>query len=117
MTVTAKMRAFLAYTIAHDGGTFTPALDVARFLEGYMVSVEGCGFILKANEKPKTEQLRALTEKAQELGGYVGTWIDAGRAHYDISLHLSTLAEATEAGRLNNQLAIYDLATQKSIAI
>ena len=46
---------------------------------------------------------------------YFGGWVDSGKLYCDVSIVVSSLAEAKRLGKLYNQLAVYDIAKGETI--
>ncbi|MER6912207.1 hypothetical protein ABT354_11085 [Streptomyces sp. NPDC000594] len=67
---------------------------------------------------------QALSEYMADYGGRVtgeglffGAWIDDDLVYLDLSMNLGGRAEAEVAGRLESQLAIYDVMNGKVISL
>ena len=71
--------------------------------------------------KCKTEQEteKAIKENMEIVKGldnaYLGAWIDEGITYIDISVLVENKEDALELGKVNNQLAIYDIENNESI--
>lgn len=107
----------------HGGGT-TNAATGERYdkPEGYGVGlVDGTA----ALSRPGTHGRRVAHEKAaqQRLArrhpetGYVGSWRNGTKVHYDPAAVVNDLDEAIRIGKANNQKAVWDFKNQREIAI
>ena len=99
----------------NGGGTYNKELKSISAKNGYMVSLQGF------ERKCKTEQEieKAITENMEIIrgldGAYLGAWIDEGIVYIDISVLVDNKEDAMQLGKLNNQLAIYDIQNNESI--
>lgn len=98
-----------------NGGTYNKEYKTIDAKQGYMVSLQGY------EKKCKTEQEieKAITENMEIVRGldnaYLGAWIDEGIVYIDISVLVENKDDAMELGKINNQLAIYDIENNESI--
>ena len=99
----------------NNGGTYNKDLKSINAKSGYMVSLQGY------EKKCKTEQEteRAIMENMEIIrgldGAYLGAWIDEGITYIDISILVENKEDAMQLGKINNQLAIYDIQNNESI--
>ena len=97
------------------GGTYNKELKSIDAKRGYMVSLQGY------EKKCKTEQEieKAINENMEIVkkldSAYLGAWIDEGITYIDISVLVENKSDAMELGKVNNQLAIYDIQNNESI--
>lgn len=90
--------------------------------KGQLMTLEH-GYMVSLADNETTTTLEALSEKlirryfklAKKKHAYVGLWLDAGALYLDLSIKVSDKVAARKIGKHNNQIAIYDLATQNSI--
>ena len=99
----------------NGGGTYNKEYKTIDAKQGFMVSLQGY------EKKCKTEQEteKAINENMEIIRGldnaYLGAWIDEGITYIDISVLVENKEDALEMGKINNQLAIYDIENNKSI--
>ena len=99
----------------NNGGTYNKELKSINAERGFMVSLQGY------EKKCKTEQEteKAIIENMEIVKGldnaYLGAWIDEGIIYIDISILVENKEDALEMGKINNQLAIYDIENNASI--
>lgn len=99
----------------NNGGTYNKELKSISASKGFMVSLQGY------EKKCKTEQEieKAIKENMEIIKGldnaYLGAWIDEGITYIDISILVDNKKDALEMGKINNQLAIYDIENNESI--
>lgn len=99
----------------NNGGTYNKEYKTINAKKGFMVSLQGY------EKKCKTEQEieRAIMENMEIIKGldnaYLGAWIDEGITYIDISVLVENKGDAMELGKINNQLAIYDIENNESI--
>lgn len=99
----------------NNGGTYNKEYKTIDAKQGFMVSLQGY------EKKCKTEQEieKAITENMEIVRGldnaYLGAWIDEGITYIDISILVENKEDALELGKINNQLAIYDIENNESI--
>lgn len=99
----------------NGGGTYNKEYKTIDAKQGYMVSLQG--YEKKCRTDEETE--KAITENMEIIqgldGAYLGAWIDEGIIYIDISILVENKEDALELGKVNNQLAIYDLQSNESI--
>lgn len=99
----------------NNGGTYNKELKSINASQGFIVSLQGY------EKKCKTEQEieKAIIENMEIVRGldnaYLGAWIDEGIVYIDISVLVENKEDALELGKVNNQLAIYDIENNDSI--
>lgn len=99
----------------NNGGTYNKEYKTINAKKGFMVSLQGY------EKKCKTEQEieKAITENMEIVKGldnaYLGAWIDEDIIYIDISVLVENKDDALELGKVNNQLAIYDIENNESI--
>lgn len=99
----------------NSGGTYNKELKSINVKSGYMVSLQG--YEVKSRTDEETEQ--AIIKNMEIIKGldnaYLGTWIDEGIVYIDISVLVENKEDALELGKINNQIAIYDIQNNESI--
>ena len=99
----------------NNGGTYNKEYKTIDAKQGYMVSLQGY------EKKCKTEQEieKAINENMEIIkeldNAFLGAWIDEGITYIDISVLVENKEDAMEMGKINNQLAIYDIQNNESI--
>lgn len=99
----------------NNGGTYNKEYKTINAKKGFMVSLQGY------EKKCKTEQEteKAIKENMEIVKGlenaYLGAWIDEGITYIDISILVENKEDALQLGKINNQLAIYDIENNESI--
>lgn len=99
----------------NGGGTYNKELKSINATSGYMVSLLGYERKCKTIEEIE----KAITENTEIIRGldsaYLGAWIDEGIVYIDISVLVENKEDALQLGKINNQLAIYDIQNNESI--
>lgn len=99
----------------NGGGTYNKELKSISASKGFMVSLQG--YERKCKTEQETE--KAIMENMEIIKGldsaYLGAWIDEGITFIDISILVENKDDAMELGKINNQLAIYDIKNNESI--
>lgn len=99
----------------NNGGTYNKELKSINVKSGYMVSLQG--YEVKSRTDEETEQ--AIIKNMEIIKGldnaYLGAWIDEGIVYIDISVLVENKEDALELGKINNQIAIYDIQNNESI--
>lgn len=99
----------------NNGGTYNKDLKSINAKSGYMVSLQGYEVKCRTDEEIK----KAITKNMEIVKGldsaYLGAWIDEGITYIDISILVENKEDALELGKINNQLAIYDIQNNESI--
>lgn len=99
----------------NKGGTYNKEYKTIDAKQGFMVSLQG--YEKKCRTDEETE--KAIMENMEIVRGldnaYLGAWIDEGITYIDISVLVENKEDAIELGKVNNQLAIYDIQNNESI--
>ena len=99
----------------NNGGTYNKNLKSINASKGFMVSLQG--YEVKCKTDEEIEQ--AITKNMEIVRGldnaYLGAWIDDNITYIDISVLVENKEDALEMGKINNQLAIYDIQNNESI--
>ena len=99
----------------NNGGTYNKEYKTINAKKGFMVSLQGYEKKCKTDEETE----KAIKENMEIIKGldnaYLGAWIDEGITYIDISVLVENKEDAMELGKINNQLAIYDLQNNDSI--
>ena len=101
--------------IQKNGGlTINHKLEMLKSKRGFMVAL--ADYEKKLNIKDLTiDLLKEYLKVAKDKKAFVGFWLDGSTLYLDISYHLLSESSALIFGRLNHQLAIYDLSKNESI--
>ncbi|MFF4952822.1 hypothetical protein [Streptomyces chattanoogensis] len=106
-------------TIVNDGGlTFSPVLHAPA--GGYMVSIAGSERSIPVDSfgpEGLAEYIADYSDRVISEGLFYGAWVDGGLVYLDLSMNLRDRAEAEAIGRLESQLAIYDVANGDVISL
>lgn len=99
----------------NNGGTYNKEYKTIDAKKGFMVSLQGYEKKCKTDEETE----KAIKENMEIIKGldsaYLGAWIDEGITYIDISVLVENKEDAMELGKINNQLAIYDIENNESI--
>lgn len=99
----------------NNGGTYNKELKSINVKSGYMVSLQG--YEVKSRTDEETE--KAIKKNMEIIRGldnaFLGAWIDEGITYIDISVLVENKEDAMQLGKINNQLAIYDIQNNESI--
>lgn len=99
----------------NNGGTYNKDLKSINASKGFMVSLQG--YERKCRTEEETEE--AITENMEIIqgldGAYLGAWIDEGVIYIDVSVLVENKEDAMQLGKINNQLAIFDIENNESI--
>lgn len=99
----------------NNGGTYNKEYKTINAKKGFVVSLQG--YERKSRTEEETE--KAIKENMEIIKGldsaYLGAWIDEGITYIDISVLVENKDDAMELGKINNQLAIYDIENNESI--
>ncbi|MFG2228062.1 hypothetical protein [Streptomyces sp. NPDC048644] len=114
MTLVEQCRA-----IINDGGhTFSPTLPTP--VDGYMVSIAGSERTFPVESfgpEVLAEYMADYAPRVANQGLFYGAWVDGGLVYLDLSLNVADRAEAEAMGRLESQLAIFDVANGEVISL
>lgn len=106
------------HTIQNSGGTFTKDGQPVNLTDGYMVGIRG---LVSGMDEDSFNILFGRVARYEnthhEHDAYVGTWVHENQIYIDLSLHILNLNHAIMIGKLNRQLAIYDLKNNVSISL
>ena len=99
----------------NNGGTYNKEYKTINAKKGFMVSLQG--YERKCKTEQETE--KAIKENMEIVRGldsaYLGAWSDEGITYIDISVLVENKEDAMQLGKINNQLAIYDIQNNESI--
>ena len=103
--------------IKNGGATLDKDYNNFKSDRGYMVSLQGQEIKVNKND---IKGIRKEIEKKREFikdkrGLYIGLWLEGDIMFVDVSIHIVNYLRALEIGRVNKQLAIYDLKNNDSI--
>ncbi|MCM1967768.1 hypothetical protein [Streptomyces sp. G1] len=105
--------------IVRDGGlTFSPVRPAPT--GGYMVSVAGSERMIPLGSfgpENLTDYFAEYGARVLGEGFFFGAWVDGGFVYLDLSMNLRDRSEAEVMGRLESQLAIYDIANGQVISL
>lgn len=99
----------------NNGGTYNKELKSINAKQGYMVSLQGYEKKCKTIEETESAIMENMEIVKGLDGAYLGAWIDEGIIYIDISILVENKEDALELGKVNNQLAIYDIENNESI--
>jgi hypothetical protein len=105
--------------LKRGGATLTKRLKSARHRKGYYVSKQGGEAIAlsEANTLAYIKSVILKSAKALPANAYLGLWEHNGTFYIDVTYHFKDLAQAMLYGILNKQIAIYDIAKNRSIEL
>lgn len=99
----------------NNGGTYNKEYKTINTSKGFMVSLQGYEKKCKTDEETE-KAIKENMEIVKKLdNAYLGAWIDEGITYIDISVLVENKEDAMELGKVNNQLAIYDIENNESI--
>ena len=108
-----QYNAILEYIDEFGGATIDATTgDIAILDAGFMVSLAGYE---KQVKKATFRGLNKAQKIAQQQGGFLGLWLDAGVLYIDVSVCVATIQTAFMLGRKNEQKAIFDNNAKMSI--
>ncbi|MEV6551718.1 hypothetical protein AB0M57_23810 [Streptomyces sp. NPDC051597] len=114
MTLIEQYRA-----IVNDGGlTFSPILPAP--VSGFMVSIAGSERTIPVGSFNPETLSQYVAEYAPRVANqrlFYGAWVDGGLVYLDLSMNIKDRAEAEAMGRLESQLAIYDVSNAEVISL
>jgi hypothetical protein len=94
----------------------------ANITEGYMVSFKG-GLIVDKNDPKYETKLRQAIVQLLDLNvhlhniGYIGFWENEGKMYVDLSVNILSVNMALTFGKLQDQVAIWDVLRSNSVNI
>lgn len=100
--------------VKNGGLTLSPTLEKVNYNKGFMVSLSGSELKLSIKDLSITH-LKQYQKLAKDKKAFIGFWLDNNTLYLDLSIRFLDESKALYFGKLNNQLAIYDLENQKSI--
>lgn len=106
--------------ISNGGFTKNAYMEDIREKKGYIVSIEGYEKIYNIDvdiaeiEKDVIEYINIIKNKKHL---FIGLWVDDDKIYLDLSKHYKNKEKAIINGINNKQLAIYDIANNKSIPL
>ena len=106
--------------IKNGGFTKNAYMEDITEKKGYIVSIEGFEKIYHINgdiseiEKDVINYINIIKNKRNH---YIGLWVDDDKIYLDLSKHYKNKEKAVINGINNKQLAIYDIANNKSIPL
>lgn len=105
--------------LKRGGATLTKRLRNARHRGGYYVSKRGGEAIAlsEVNTLAYVQSVILKRAKALPKGSYLGLWEHNGTFYIDVTYHFKDLALAMVYGALNKQIAIWDIAKNRSITL
>ncbi|GAA4071582.1 hypothetical protein [Streptomyces hundungensis] len=105
--------------IVNDGGlTFSPIRPTP--VDGYMVSIAGSERTIPIESfgsETLAEYMSGYASSAIGRGLFYGAWVDGGLVYLDLSVNVRDREEAEAMGRLESQLAIFDVANGDVISL
>jgi len=115
----------LAHELWTNGGFSHKTNDGSKPTKGYMVSLYGFEQLFKLSERPKLVEYEiqefVAPEGIQQLleldSVYLGGWTKDGYGYLDISINIGDLETAKTLGRVNKQIAIFDVVNFKDIEL
>ncbi|UFQ16451.1 MULTISPECIES: hypothetical protein [Streptomyces] len=116
---TNTLESLYADILSSGGMTYRPGTPAP--VAGYMVSVAGAERMLPVARFTPTaleqymSDYRARMKTTDAL--YYGAWIDGDYVYLDVSVNVQGRAEAEAMGRLESQLAIYDVTNAEVISL
>lgn len=112
MGYTLKSEYSIWETVLANGGHTWSVKGVEIPKDGYMVSEIGHEWRIKvANFTPNTlaNYTRTYPEPTYSQNRYWGAWISDGYVYLDVSHHTMSRSHALTLGKINAQLAVYDI--------
>ncbi|MEU2361819.1 hypothetical protein ABZ616_13985 [Streptomyces noursei] len=114
MTLAEQCRA-----IVNDGGlTFSPTLPAP--VDGFMVSIAGSERTIPVESfgpEVLAHYVADYASRVTDQGLFFGAWVDCGLVYLDLSMNVTDRAEAEAMGRLESQLAIFDVVNGEVISL
>lgn len=121
----AILTALVADLHSQHGGSSVSLGDLQTPTRGYLVSIAGYGYNLPYRFLMGLDVAyyisasieNARRQKAGEL--FIGTWLDdtTGYSYLDLSINVRDKGTALAIARTNKQIAIYDVANQRTIEV
>ncbi|MER5439708.1 hypothetical protein [Streptomyces sp. NPDC002790] len=105
--------------LASGGMTYRPGTPAP--VGGYMVSVAGAERMLPVSRFTPLALEQYITDYRSRVkvtdALYYGAWVDGDYVYLDVSVNVQGRAEAESMGRLESQLAIFDVANADVISL
>ncbi|WP_382465697.1 hypothetical protein ACFIN9_24580 [Streptomyces noursei] len=101
-----------------DGLTYSPVRPTP--VGGYMVSLAGSERTIPLERFTSGDFADYMSDyefRVMNEGHFYGAWVDAGLVYLDLSVNVADRAEAEAMGRLESQLAIFDVANGYVISL
>lgn len=101
-----------------EGGVTLDIITFDQPQRGYAVASGGSERKVSTAHFNVKDVLRYIGDHHYELtnvGAHLGTWVDGGLVYLDVTTVIDTLAEALPTATARGELAIYDLANQRTI--
>ena len=103
-------------TLKNNGASYN--LDNVAPTKGFMVATFGNELVI--NQKDFTKEIlknfiESKLELLQNKNYCVGTWMDDGKVYLDISENIKNKNKAIFKGKINKQIAIFDLSSFESV--
>lgn len=97
------------YIKENGGATLDGEGKHVQLKKGFVVSLHGMEYTTKDEEEVinKVEQYKKLV--ANNVGLYVGLWLEGNLYYIDISIIVDDKREALEIGKANKQKSVYDI--------
>ena len=89
-----------------NGATWGPQGDMPSY--GYLVSVRETEYIVHVRDFCPDVIDAYMTVTSLPEGAYYGAWVEDDHVYLDVSLHVTTEAEALLVADIENQKAVYD---------
>lgn len=103
--------------IKNGGATLTKELEEAQDTKRYIVSVYGQEKVFRLNQLEELEKTVLNYAKDLKKGYYIGLWVNDNKVYLDVSTSFDRKNQATEFGKNNKQIAIFDIKENKSINV
>ncbi|MEV5875779.1 hypothetical protein AB0L75_16390 [Streptomyces sp. NPDC052101] len=107
------------HAIIRDGGlTFSPFSPAPTC--GYMVSIAGSERTIPLDDFGPGSLSAYMADYLAGVAGrglFFGAWVDEGLVYLDLSMNVMDRAEAESMGRLESQLAIFDVVNGDVISL
>ena len=94
---------------------------------GYMVGLEGYGSVYALETLDNATFQRALESSKLDIAlktfehlgvsAFVGCWVDNNLVYIDLSVRVYDVQQAVSLGKINNQIAIYDVVMDCDILV
>lgn len=103
---------------ANGGSTRSVVPGVPSPTGGYAVSLKGFQETFPHwSDETIAEYIERHRFQLAQPGRFIGAWIDDGQLYLDVSVVVADLQIALDMGRRNDQLAIFDVASEQEIRL